>query len=48
MQGTQLSQWLMNFRRKPTWKLHNKFSATFRDEILGMAWSQVKEMLGMI
>ena len=33
---------------KPTWKLHHKFSARFRDEILGMAWFQVKEILGMI
>jgi hypothetical protein len=48
MQGAQLSRWLMNFQRKPTWKLHHKFSARFRDEILGMAWIQMKEILGMI
>ncbi|CAJ2634894.1 unnamed protein product [Trifolium pratense] len=48
MQGTWLSRWLMNFRRKPTWKLHHKFSARFRDEILGMAWFQVKQNLGMV
>ena len=33
---------------KPTWKLHYKFSARFRDEIFGMAWFQVKEILEMV
>jgi hypothetical protein len=33
---------------KPTWKLHHKFSARFRDEILGIAWFQVMKILGMV
>ena len=33
---------------KPTWKLHHKFSARFRDEILGMTWFQVEEILEMV